>query len=185
MYTNEHQTNYTIIHSIFRDNSAENGGVMYVLNNSNIEVGTGTYIENHATDKGGVFYIRGGTLVVDVNSVFSGNTATSGDVISTCLSDVNVADIGLEMQPDPEYPQYCSVYDETNVTTMSNTEVTSESAVSTAPAMSTTVATQTELTTPSATSHEDTTTSGATEDSSTTKTSGDVGTPESLSLIHI
>ena len=182
MYTNEHQTNYTIIHSIFRDNSAENGGVMYVLNNSNIEVGTGTYIENHATDKGGVFYIRGGTLVVDVNSVFSGNTATSGDVISTCLSDVNVADIGLEMQPDPEYPQYCSVYDETNVTTMSNTEVTSESAVSTAPAMSTTVATQTELTTPSATSHEDTTTSGATEDSSTTKTSGGVGTPESTTV---
>jgi hypothetical protein len=65
-----------------------------------------------------VFYIRGGTLslVVDINSnsTFSGNTATLGDVISTCRSDidVNVTNFGLEMQPDPEYPQYCSVYDE-------------------------------------------------------------------------
>jgi predicted outer membrane repeat protein len=119
MYTNEYQTNYTIQQSIFQRNSATDGGVMYVLSNSNIEIGASTYIENHATDKGGVFYIRGGTLVMDINSnsTFSGNTATLGDVISTCLSDVNVTDFGLEMQPDPDYPQYCSVYDETNAAT--------------------------------------------------------------------
>lgn len=129
MYTNEYQTNYTIQYSIFQRNSANDGGVMYVQSNSNIEIGTNcTYIENHATDKGGVFYIRGGTLVMDTNhnSTFSGNTATLGDVISTCLSDVNVTDFGLEMQPDPEYPQYCSVYDEANVAneSINNTETT-------------------------------------------------------------
>lgn len=129
MYTNEYQTNYTIQHSIFQRNSANDGGVMYVQSNSNIEIGAScTYIENYATDKGGVFYIRGGTLVIDTNSnsTFSGNTATHGGVISTCLSDVNVTDFGLEMQPDPEYPQYCSVYDEANAAngSISTTETT-------------------------------------------------------------
>ena len=52
---------------------------------------------------------------ISSNSTFSGNTATFGDVISTCLSDVNVTDFGVKMQPDPEYPQNCSVYDETNI----------------------------------------------------------------------
>ncbi len=56
MYTNDYQTNYTIQHSIFQRNSANYGGVMYV-SNSNIEIEASTYIENHATGKGGAFYI--------------------------------------------------------------------------------------------------------------------------------
>ena len=182
VYTNEYQTNYTIRHSIFQRNSGNDGGVMYVQSNSNIEVETGTFIENHATGQGGVFYIRGGSLAIDTDSTFSGNTASSGDVISTCLSSIKLNDsaYGLEMQPDPQNPQYCSVYDEDvtsgrtpttethpkitthAATTTSNTETTippevtsSESAVSTSPGTPTTIATQGEVTTtPEVTSSE-------------------------------
>jgi hypothetical protein len=95
-----------------------------------------------------VFYIRGGTLslVVDINSnsTFSGNTATIGDVISICRSDinVNVTNFRLEMQPDPEYPQYCSVYDEiyaaANGSINTTTETTTIASTSTGQSIATT-----------------------------------------------
>ncbi len=65
---------------------------------------------------------------INSNSTFSGNTATLGDVISTCRSDVNVnvTIFELEMQPDPVYPQYCSVYDEANAAANGSINTTTE-----------------------------------------------------------
>lgn len=145
LYTNEYQTNYTIRRSTFNKNMASNGAVMYALSTSNVKVNESMYTENHASNQGGVFYIRGATLVIDMDSTFRHNTAnSSGGVISACFSQVTA--YGLEWQADPIHPQFCSVYDEgvavthaaTTVTdatstTTKNVATTGEASVSTTP----------------------------------------------------
>ena len=210
IYTNEYQTNYTIRHSIFQSNSASDGGVMHIQSDrlSNIDIDAGTYMGNHATGMGGVFYTRGGSLAIATKSTFSGNTAAgSGDVISTCFSSIilNASAYGLEIQLDPQNPQYCFAYDEdvtsgsgitphtstteTIMNTSTHPEITTHS-VSEATTRPTTASSSTEAMTsspgtPIITATQEEVTSSATtfhsntEDSSTTKDNGGTDIPTS------
>lgn len=122
LYTNEYQTNYTVRNSVFHNNTVRDGAVMYTQSSSNIEISAMRIMPLIREVQ--VFYIRGLTLAMDINSTFSRNTANSGGVLSACFSQVTV--YGLDMLPDPEYPQYCSVYDEhvTDVTSTTETIMT-------------------------------------------------------------
>ena len=113
-YAQNYTTNFTVVQTIFKNNAAENGGVLYVRRfNSNIKLVDSTFTENSATNHGGVMDIRGVTLVMDMDTVIANNTAdVSGNVISACISQITA--YGLEVQPDPIYPMYCSDYDEGN-----------------------------------------------------------------------
>ena len=101
------------MHTVFKQNSAENGGVFYVRRfNSNVKVSESTLIENTASNRGGVMDIGGVTLTVDMDTVIANNTAGIGDVISACVSKITA--YGLESRLDPVYPLYCLIYDEGN-----------------------------------------------------------------------
>ena len=184
---------------------------MYVQSDSNIDIDAGTYIDNHATGMGGVFYIRGGSLAIATESTFSGNTAAgSGDVISTCFSSIilNASAYGLEIQLDPQNPQYCFAYDEdvtsgsgitphtstteTIMNTSTHPEITTHS-VSEATTRPTTASSSTEAMTsspgtPIITATQEEVTSSATtfhfntEDSSTTKDNGGTDIPTSSTM---
>ena len=91
---------------------AAKGGVFYVRrSNSNIKLVNSEFVENHATSQGGVMDIGGVTAVIDKNTIISNNSANvSGNVISACLCEISA--YGLEVQLDPTYPKYCSIYNE-------------------------------------------------------------------------
>ena len=134
--------NFTLVHTEVTNNAARNesGGVFYVRRfNSNIRLSDCTFTGNHANEQGGVMDIRGVTVEIDVDTIIANNTANiAGDVISACLC--RITSHGLEVQPDPTYPMYCSVYDQGNGThndvsvlgvTSSTTEVSRQTHVNT------------------------------------------------------
>ena len=110
-YGQNYSTNITVVQTLFSCNMAANGGVFYVRRfNSNIKLVNSTFIANHATNQGGIMDIRGVTAVIDKDTIITNNSANiSGDVISACLSAISA--YGLEVQLDPTYPTYCSIYD--------------------------------------------------------------------------
>ena len=128
-YVREYTTNFTIAHTVFENNAAENGGVMYVRrSNSNINLVDSTFIENSATNQGGVMDIRGVTFMMDMDTVIANKTANvSGNVISACLCQITA--YGLEVQPDPIYPTYCSNYDERNRSESVSTDISTSSSL--------------------------------------------------------
>ena len=105
-----YSTNFTLVDTKITNNAARNGsgGVFYVRRfNSNIRFSDCTFTGNHANEQGGVMDIRGVTVEIDLDTTIANNTANiSGDVISACLC--RITSHGLEVQPDPTYPMYCS-----------------------------------------------------------------------------
>ena len=90
IYTKLLPNTFTIHHSSFSDNEAgDDGGVMYMgRTGSHIDVNKSNFSLNHATDRGGVFVILGSILnIAETN--FNDNTASQGNDISECISEVN------------------------------------------------------------------------------------------------
>ena len=90
-YTKLSPNNFTIQGSTFSDNWAgDDGGVMYMGRaDSLVNVNESSFSFNSATDRGGVFVILGSTLDI-VESNFNNNTASQGDVINACISEIKV-----------------------------------------------------------------------------------------------
>ena len=123
-YGRNYTTNFTIVQTDVEHNTATNGGVFYFRSsNSNIKVIDSTLADNYATNQGGVMDIGGVNLTMDTDTIIANNLANiSGNVISSCLSQITA--YGLEVQPDPVYPIYCSHYSEGNSTQDSSDPVT-------------------------------------------------------------
>ena len=90
VYTKLSPSSFTIQQSTFSDNKAgDDGGVMYMGRaGSRIDVNESSFSFNHAVDRGGALVVLGSTLNI-VESSFSDNTATRGDVINTCIGEIS------------------------------------------------------------------------------------------------
>ena len=93
-YTKLSPNTFTIHRSTFLDNRAgDDGGVMYMgRGGSHVDVNESSFSLNHATDRGGVFVTLGSTLNI-AESSFNDNTATRGDVINACISEINADNV--------------------------------------------------------------------------------------------
>ena len=94
VYTKLSPSSFTIQRSTFSDNRAgDDGGVMYMGRaGSRINVNESSFSFNHAVDRGGALVVLGSTLNI-VESSFSDNTATRGDVINACISEISTDDV--------------------------------------------------------------------------------------------
>ena len=112
--TNMYPTSYTITHSYFAHNEADDsGGVMYIgTKGSAVRILNETVLGyNHAGKKGGTISIVGSTLVISDTSIYN-NSAHLGRIISTCNSDVTLqAYDKIVISKDPN-TSFCTYYDE-------------------------------------------------------------------------
>ena len=114
MSTNMYPTSYTITHSYFAHNEADNsGGVMYIgTKGSDVRILNETVLGyNHAGKKGGAISIVGSTLVISDTSIYN-NSAHLGRIISACNSDITLqAYDKIVISRDPN-TSFCTYYDE-------------------------------------------------------------------------
>ena len=114
MNTNMYPTRYTITHSYFAHNEADDsGGVMYIgTKGSDVRILNETVLGyNHAGKKGGTISIVGSTLVISDTSIYN-NSAHLGRIISACNSDVILqAYDKIVISRDPN-TSFCTYFDE-------------------------------------------------------------------------
>ena len=126
----KYTTNFTVADTVFTCNSAGNGVVFYVRRfNSSVKIiCKSTFLENTASNRGGVMNLGGVTLTMDMDTVIANNTAGSyGNVISACVSEITA--YGLDTWLDPVYPLYCSIYDEGNSSYPTTQSITTDSSM--------------------------------------------------------
>ena len=82
----------TVTSCSFEGNTADNGGAIYVIAESNLTLNASTFIGNNATHDGGAIYASGSNLTLSDNK-FSGNTAGNGGAMYvTAESSVTISD---------------------------------------------------------------------------------------------
>lgn len=93
IYTAFSTVNVTIdLCSFLSNRASKDGGVMYVeQHDGHVEVTDTNFFGNHAGRRGGVIAIVGSKLDID-NTIAENNTATIGNVISACMSDISIPD---------------------------------------------------------------------------------------------
>ena len=90
-YTYIHAVSYNIIESAFHQNSAGiDGGVLYVgRRGSSVDIRGSEFSDSSATERGGVISVIGSDLIVNTTDFYS-NTASRGNIISACNSNVSI-----------------------------------------------------------------------------------------------
>ena len=101
----------SINESTFMNNRAgRDGGVMYVeRNSSTVSITKTIFANNSARGRGGVVAILGSELDINLTNL-NNNTATNGDVISSCNGRVTFEDRQFIERADPNN-SFCSFYD--------------------------------------------------------------------------
>ena len=101
-------SNITMEAILFEDNTATNGGAMFVEDDSIIAIDGSDFADNFATDRGGAIAIRKSTLFINEVNFCSNNTAKWGTIISACNSTFESGN--LHHTTDPIYT-HCRAYD--------------------------------------------------------------------------
>ena len=82
-------SNIDIKYCTFESNGAARGGVVYAENSSMINMSNNTFVNNIATDSGGVVYSSKSAVTIEA-SQFDNNTANSGGVIYSLSGNVSI-----------------------------------------------------------------------------------------------
>ena len=122
-----------IYQSSFTYNQAGgDGGVMYIKSlgkrgSSQLTIRESRFSFNNATRRGGMIAVIGGQVDISEETLINNNTAATGDIISTSISEIHIQN-ELVITDDPINPQLCTFYDTNErrkTTTISHTTSTS------------------------------------------------------------
>ena len=101
-------SNLTMQAVVFEDNSAINGGAIFIEGSSVVTVHGIEIVNNHASDRGGAIAVRRSTLIMQAVNLSHNNTANWGAIISECNSTIELENV-LWMH-DPIYA-HCQTHD--------------------------------------------------------------------------